>query len=264
MYKGVIHTHSTYSDGEYTLAELREVSLSAGCSFVCMSDHAEAFDAAKLKDYVAECAALSDEQFQFIAGLEFECEQRMHVLGYGAPALVNSQDPQEVIRHIRRNNGIAVIAHPKDEFFPWIESFTELPDGIETWNSKYDSRYAPRTQTFRLLARLQQRRPEMRAFFGVDLHWRQQYRGLFNEVEAASNRCDDVLAAFARGAYRGVKDELTLPSSGVLTAAQVAMFDAQHAKSDRMRQWVKRIKVVVKGSGLTVPAPLKAQLRRIF
>lgn len=264
MFKGVIHTHSTYSDGEFTLAELRVVLLAAGCGFVCMSDHAEAFDAAKLKEYVAECAARSDERFQFIAGLEFECEQRMHVLGYGAPALATTQDPQEVIRHIRRHQGLAVIAHPKDEFFPWIESFTELPDGIETWNSKYDSRYAPRIGTFRLLERLQQRQPQIRAFFGVDLHWRRQYRGLFNEVEAVSNRRDDVLAAFARGSYRGVKEELALPSSGVLTAEQVAAFEARHAQSDRLRQWVKRIKGVVKSSGLQVPAPLKAQLRRIF
>jgi hypothetical protein len=264
MFKGIIHTHSTYSDGEFTLAELREVLLAAGCSFVCMSDHAEAFDAAKLKDYIAECAALSDEHFQFICGLEFECEQRMHVLGYGAPALTHSQDPQEVMRHIRRHDGIAVIAHPKDEFFPWIESFDELPDGIETWNAKYDSRYAPRTQTFALLQRLQQRQPEMRAFYGVDLHWRQQYRGLFNEVEATSHRRDDILAAYTRGAFRGVKEELTLSSDGRLTAAQVAAFEARHAQSDRMRRWVKRIKTVVKSSGVQVPAHLKAQLRRIF
>jgi predicted metal-dependent phosphoesterase TrpH len=264
MFKGLIHTHSTYSDGEFTLTELRETLLAAGCAFVCMSDHAEAFDAAKLKDYIAECESLSDERFQFIVGLEFECEQRMHVLGYGAPALVNSQDPQQVIRHIHHHQGVAVIAHPKDEFFPWIESFAELPDGIETWNSKYDSRYAPRTQTFELLQRLQQRQPQMRAFFGTDLHWRQQYRGLLNEVEAASHRRDDILAAFLHGAFRGVKEELSLSSDGKLTAAQMAAFAARHAKSDQMRRWVKRIKSVVKSSGVQVPAPLKAQLRRIF
>jgi hypothetical protein len=36
---------------------------------------------------------------------------------------------------------------------------TALHRGIETWNSKYDGRYAPRSGTFALLQRLRQRAP---------------------------------------------------------------------------------------------------------
>ena len=54
MLKGAIHLHSTYSDGEFTLSELREVMISAGCDFVCMTDHAESFDDEKLEAYVRE------------------------------------------------------------------------------------------------------------------------------------------------------------------------------------------------------------------
>ena len=87
MLKGAIHIHSTYSDGEFTLPELRDVFRSAGCAFVCMTDHAEAFDAESLHRYQAECEALSDGSFCFIAGLEYGCEQKMHILGYGARRL---------------------------------------------------------------------------------------------------------------------------------------------------------------------------------
>ena len=52
MLKGIIHCHSTYSDGEFTLRELREVCLVAGVDFVCMTDHAEAFDESRLRAYV--------------------------------------------------------------------------------------------------------------------------------------------------------------------------------------------------------------------
>ncbi len=54
MFKGAIHLHSVYSDGEFTLAELREALVAAGCSFACMTDHAEYFDRLMTRDYVAE------------------------------------------------------------------------------------------------------------------------------------------------------------------------------------------------------------------
>ena len=265
MLKGAVHLHSTYSDGEYTLAELRAVLVEAGCRFACMTDHAEMFDAAKVREYVAECAALSDEQFRFVAGLEFECERRMHILGLGVTSLVTTTDPQAVLRHIAHEQGVSVIAHPMDSFFPWIESFETLPQGIEAWNSKYDGRYAPRPGTFALLNRLQQRRPEMRAFYGLDLHWKTQYRGLFVQVHSETLEREALLAALARGAFEGVKDEtLRLPADGVLPAERLAEFARVHARSDRFRRVVKQVKLAVKSSGLRIPAPLKAQLRRIF
>jgi hypothetical protein len=264
MMQGAIHVHSTYSDGEFTLAELREVYTSLGCRFVCMTDHAEDFDAAKLADYVAECAALSDEGFQFIAGLEFNCDQRMHLLGFGVTRLVETTDPQAVIRHIKQESGLAVIAHPMDSAFAWIESFDELPHGIEAWNSKYDGRYAPRPQTFALLNRLQQREPQTRAFYGQDLHWKRQHRGLINNLQIAGVTREEVLNAFQRGDYFAVKGGVELPSSGVLSAELIARFGGLNRRYAKQRQLIKRAKKLSDRMGLRLPAPLKAQLRRIF
>ncbi|HKC88863.1 MAG TPA: hypothetical protein VKG02_22960 [Blastocatellia bacterium] len=77
MFKGAIHLHSVYSDGEFTLAELREALDAAGRSFACMTDHAEYFDRLMTRDYVAECASLSDDRFRFIPG--FESDGRLPV-----------------------------------------------------------------------------------------------------------------------------------------------------------------------------------------
>jgi PHP domain len=264
MMRAALHAHSTYSDGEFTLAEIKAIFFEQACSIVCMTDHAESFDAAKLADYIRECAALSDQQFTFICGLEYECEQRMHILGYGTTELAHTKNPQEVIRHIEEHGGLAVIAHPKDTMFPWIESFNVLPLGIETWNSKYDGRYAPRSATFDLLLRLRHRRPNMRAFYGQDLHWRKQFRGLFTELECDSHTREAVLGALSAGAYVGLKDDLRLPSSGELSPGLAARFAAQHAKSDRMRNFLKAGKKAIDRLGITVPASIKAQLRRIF
>lgn len=264
MMRGAIHVHSTYSDGEFTLAQLRDVYLSLGCRFVCMTDHAEAFDEAKLSRYRAECESLSDERFRFVAGLEFNCDRRMHVLGFGVTRRVETTDPQAVIRHIKAEGGLAVIAHPMDSAFEWIDTFDELPDGIETWNSKYDGRYAPRPQTFALLNRLQRRAPRMRAFYGQDLHWKRQHRGLLNDLQTASAARDDVLRAFVRGDYVAVKGELELPANGALSSELVARFGAANRRYARRRQLIKRTKKLIDRVGLRVPASLKAHLRRIF
>jgi PHP domain len=264
MLKGAIHIHSTYSDGEFTLSELRDIFLAEGCAFVCMTDHAEHFDAEKLKHYIDDCQSHSDERLQFISGLEYECERRMHILGYGASKLADSVDPQTVIRHIDSQGAVSVIAHPKDEFFDWIESFETLPQGIETWNSKYDGRYAPRPGTFALLQRLRQKRPQMHAFYGQDLHWKKQFRGLFVQLNCESAQPQQVLQALANGAYSGCKAELVLPSSGILPQELLREFAGTHARSYRLWQFLKQSKSTLDRFGLTVPESIKAQLRRIF
>lgn len=264
LLKAALHVHSTYSDGEFTLAELRDIFSSAGCTVVCVTDHAEYFDEKKLQEYIQACASHCDSKFLFIPGLEYTCRQGMHILGYGTTALVGTRDPQQVIRHIKEHKGLAVIAHPADRMFSRIESFQELPTGIETWNSKYDGQYAPRTSTFALLQRLQNREPGILAFFGQDLHWKRQYRGLFTHVECDSLQRELVLQRLASGRYVGVKNNFQLPSSGVLDSSLIRSFERVHARSDRMRNFLRSGKKAMDGLGITVPASLKSRLRKIF
>jgi predicted metal-dependent phosphoesterase TrpH len=264
MLKGALHVHSTYSDGEFDIEELRRVYLSEGCSFVCITDHAEYFDSDKIAAYARELKERSDEKFCFVMGLEYRCEQEMHILGYGARILTDTKDPQAVIRHITGQGAIAVIAHPKDQFFPWIEEFETLPQGIETWNSKYDSRYAPRPGTFALLQRLRERSPAMRAFYGQDLHWKKQFRGLFVTVECDAVEPTAILTALSAGAYCGRKDDLELPSTGLVSEELLVQFGNAHARSRRMWQFFKNGKAVLDRAGVRVPESWKAQLRRIF
>ena len=264
MVKGVLHIHSTYSDGEFSIAELRELYLAAGCRFACITDHADWFDEERLVAYKRDCGAYSDDHFRFIPGLEYSCVNRMHILGYGVTALVDSVDPETVIGRITDLGGLSVIAHPKDAAFDAIERFDPLPDGIEVWNSKYDGRYAPRPATFALLGRLRERRPSMRAFYGQDLHWRRQYRGLLTLLSGDACDAGSVLTGLRRGAYVGVKDGLQLPSDGVLDPGLVAGFQRRHDQSQSVRLLIKRAKASADRLGLTVPGSVKAQLRRIF
>lgn len=262
--RGVLHLHTVYSDGEFTLPALKDICRSANCAFACVTDHAESFDQEKLQKYIEECQALSDAKFCFIAGLEFECEQRMHVLGYGVAALAGTQDPQQVIHHIAKHGGISVIAHPKDAFFPWIEKFSQLPDGIEAWNTKYDGRYAPRPSTFALISRLQLRKPELRAFYGQDLHWRKQFRGLYVDAACATPEPKPVLAALAAGRFHGVVGGVELPASGSLAARALRRFERVHWRSEQFRRLAKGLKDLAARCGFGIPASIKTQLRRFF
>jgi hypothetical protein len=264
MLKSATHIHSTYSDGEFTLTELRKVYKAAGYDFVCMTDHAEFFDEEKIQTYIEECEVLSDEQFKFIPGLEFECRERMHILGFGVTKLFKTLDPQEVIQHIKNENGISVIAHPMDSMFDWIESFDVLPDGIETWNSKYDGRYAPRPGTFKLLNRLQERQSAMLAFYGQDMHWKKQYRGLFNQVNCDALNSSYLLKAMRTGGFIGIKDGIELPSSGKLPNELLDNFGTINTRYHQRRKLIKKVKKAIDKFGVAIPAPIKAQLRRIF
>jgi predicted metal-dependent phosphoesterase TrpH len=264
MIKAALHVHSTYSDGEFTLAELREKFIHAGCSLIGMADHADAFDAEKVRHYVAECARLSDERLRFLPGLEFGCVQRMHIVGYGVTALIDSTDPATVIAHIRSQRGVAVIAHPPAALFDLIEHLELLPDGVEGWNSKYDGRYAPRPATFELIARLQARRPPLRAFYGQDLHWRKQYAGLFNLLDIPVAERTMVLEALRAGTFEGCTATIRLPSDGRLSASLVETFARINARSQRFRSAVRSVKTFMGGAFKLLPSSVKAQLRRFF
>ena len=264
MLRGALHVHSTYSDGEFTLAELRVTLRAAGFRFACVTDHADWFDGPRLERYVKECAEQSDADFLFIPGLEHSCANRMHIIGYGLPQLIQTDSPERVIAEIKRLGGLAVVAHPKNEAFDAIEKFEPLPDGVEVWNTKYDGQYAPRPGTFALLGRLKTRRPDVRAFYGLDLHWRNQNRQLCVDVVSERLDANALLSALRRGEYVATKGRLRLPSTGLLPPEMMGRFERINARSRRMRGWIGALKGLVNRAGLGVPPIVKAQLRRIF
>jgi len=264
MLKGVLHVHSTYSDGERSLADLRELFLQQGCSFAMMSDHADSLDDARVREYVAECHERSDAKFLFVPGLEFSCDRRMHVLGYGVTSLSASTNPQEVFTHIEQQRGVAVIAHPQDSAFPWIESFETLPMGIEVWNTKYDGQYAPRARTFRLLQRLRVRRPDLLGFYGLDYHWITQFRELYTVLHIDRLDPQAMIAALRGGQFHATKGELELPSDGNIGDALLAQFDRTNTRSSGARRFIQQINGIRRRLGFKIPAPIKAQLRRFF
>lgn len=264
MIRGALHLHSTYSDGDFTLPELRSILLADGCRFALLGDHAEFFDRQRVLDYIAESDTLSDDGFSFVPGLEFRCHDNMHIVGYGVTALTTSTDPEAVVRHIRDHDGVAVLAHPRNAHFDWIEELNLDAHGIEVWNTKYDGRAAPRPETFALFSRLQRKRADLHAFCGLDLHWRRQFRSLHTWIEASVPSRKDLLAALASGAFVTEHPGCTLPSSGMVPEVLMARFERTQRRSRALRSLLISTKRVGERFGLRAPDALKAQLRRLF
>jgi hypothetical protein len=253
MLKGALHIHSTYSDGELTLAELKERFCADGLSFACLTDHAESFDREKLRDYMAECDVLSDNQFLFLAGLEYQCEKSLHILGYGVTALAGTTEPESVIRHIADRGGVSVIAHPRDAFFDWIESFSVLPQGVEAWNYRYDGTHSPHMSVFSLLQRLAVRQPGVCAFYGLDLHWARQPRDLNIVLRPTLLRKDHILRALSTGNYSGLCHGVELPASGTISPQLLEKLGSSPVRG-RLRRWATSLRRSLsrsRDSGLT-------------
>jgi hypothetical protein len=104
----------------------------------------------------------------------------------------------------------------------------------------------------------------MHAFYGQDLHWKKQYRGLRVALDCDSLQRDDILNTLATGAYSGEKDDLQLPSSGVLPESLLVEFGNAQMRSQNMWRFLKNGKQALDRFGIRVPESLKAQLRRIF
>ena len=105
----------------------------------------------------------------------------------------------------------------------------------------------------------------MRAFYGQDLHWKRQYRGLMTVLQRRSPAIErSCWRRSGQGSTQGAKGDMRLPSDGTLDSALLREFDRVHNRSHRMRGWMKHAKRWAEGLGVRVPLSVKAQLRRIF
>ena len=125
---GVVHVHTTHSDGDGTVGDVLEAAKAADLDFVIITDH-NTFDAKPLEGY-------SDDLLT-IVGVEISTDAG-HILGLGLdePTFRFPDDPLDVLRDIDDLGGAAIVAHPASPRpeFRWTAS--ELPGawGMEVMN----------------------------------------------------------------------------------------------------------------------------------
>lgn len=260
--RGLLHVHTTFSDGELTPAQVRDALRADGFRFACLTDHAEMLTADSLAAYVDICTRLSDQSFLLLPGLEFACDGGLHILGFGCVSLAPSAEPTAVIEHIRRAGGVAVVAHPRPGQETVIERLIGQLDGIEAWNTKADGRLAPRPGTISLVERLCTGDSGPFAFYGVDWHWRRQYRRLSTQIQVTEANASAVLGALKAGRFSGLHGAVTLPAFGPPPAAWRRRAERLHRWESGFRRVIDHGRRWLRQSGFPIPASLKAQLRR--
>ncbi len=114
-YRGNCHTHTTLSDGKGTPQEVAELYRTRGYDFLTLTDHWKCHE---------EVGSLCRKGFLVIPGIELHPPARTphtavnhHIVGIGvakAPskARMQKQTARSAIRHIERQGGIPVYAHP--------------------------------------------------------------------------------------------------------------------------------------------------------
>jgi len=147
---GVVHVHTTLSDGGGTPEEVAAAARSAGLAFVAISDHNN-LDAKPLEGYRGGVLVLVGAELSTPSG---------HVLGLGLdrdPPFRFNGDARDAVQDVERLGGVAFAAHPFSaradlRFTAWD---TPGPWGIELLNGDSEWRRAgPRVLLSTLLYRL--------------------------------------------------------------------------------------------------------------
>lgn len=136
-YAGVIHIHSTYSDGQKGLTEIIKAAGEAGCDYMILSDH-DTLKALPAEGWHGKTIVLAGEEIS--VGQDHGHYLAMRLASEVPP----HNSPQDTINNVKSKGGIGFIAHPIfDTTKRWIFGLTPVTwkdwnvdvfNGLEIWN----------------------------------------------------------------------------------------------------------------------------------
>lgn len=213
--KGIVHTHSTYSsDGTESLASLKEFLMQKGISFCCVTEHAFALTTEKAQLFVQECRSLSGSQFVFIPGFEV-AYKNAHVLLLGTEVCMAKEADAQLLASWSSRASLAVLAHPSQSKFTCDEVLLDSIDAVEVWNQKYDGKIVPRPHSVQFLRTLQERKQDLMAFGGTDLHQASDFLTPVFTLEVEHMTPEAIMAALKAGSYVFGTKKVAVAASGL-------------------------------------------------
>lgn len=139
-YAGNLHSHTPYSDGHWTHAQVAHAAAEAGLDFVAVTDHN--IWVGGLEGYYGKALLLVGEEVHDIR----RNPQCNHLLIYGAEAEMAPQagDPQALIDAANERGALTFLAHPVERGSPLDPDLAAIPwcdwehltgfTGLEIWN----------------------------------------------------------------------------------------------------------------------------------
>lgn len=132
--KADLHIHTTFSDGASSPKDVVNTAIEKGIDCICITDHDE------IKGAIEAMKFAFDKNILVIPGIETTTTFG-HILGIGIKkAIPKNLPPEKAIDEIRKQGGLAIIAHPFDwpaeDFIGGEEKICDIkPDGIEVFNA---------------------------------------------------------------------------------------------------------------------------------
>jgi predicted metal-dependent phosphoesterase TrpH len=202
LLKGIIHVHSNYSfDGQHSLEEIAAFGRKRGYQFIGMSEHSDTLNEEKMARYVKECEAVSTQGCLVIPGIEFTCENNLHLVGLGVHHYTDTKDPLKVAEFIHQQGGVAIVAHPIRYNYRIPQNLVSAVDGIEVWNAAYDGRFVPNTRSLNLINEKRKQHGSLFAFGAQDLHRIRDYGHVETHVSCSRLEKDTNLLALKQGKF---------------------------------------------------------------
>ncbi len=127
-----LHTHSTFSDGSDTPAELLAIAAEAGIRALAITDH-DTFAGSKVAYKIIQEQKLN---LILIPGAEVTTSEG-HLLVLGARELPpRGRSPEETTEMAHEQGGITIVPHP---YHPFRHAIGRIPDcdAVEVYNSKH-------------------------------------------------------------------------------------------------------------------------------
>lgn len=136
-YSGLIHVHSTYSDGTRSIPEIADIANELDVDFMLMSDH---------NTLQPKSDGLEGWYGKVLVGIGTELndtDDKNHYLAFNINREIEKNIPaEEYVCRVREQGGFGIIAHPDEnrahlpEYppYPWTLWESDCYDGMEIWN----------------------------------------------------------------------------------------------------------------------------------
>ncbi len=134
---GVIHLHSTYSDGQLDISSIIDSAREVGLDYIVMTDH-------RTLDARRDGYERFHGDLAVCVGYEHNDAQNLnHYLVLGPEEVFDRcEPPQAYIDWARRQNAVGIIAHPMEKRnyfkrfppYPWTDWGVSRFDAMEIWN----------------------------------------------------------------------------------------------------------------------------------
>jgi hypothetical protein len=155
-YTGIIHVHSTYSDGHLTVPEIAQIADELRLDFLLLTDH---------NTLQPKFDGLEGWYGNLLLGVGCEIndvQDENHYLSFNINEEISSAlPPEQYVCRVRELGGFGIIAHPDESRsrmpqyppFPWKIWESECFDGIEIWNqmSEWMEGLTPLNKYYRIL-----------------------------------------------------------------------------------------------------------------